>query len=670
MLKNMKLAVKTSIFMIIVLVIGFFLLWKVVDQTTSSIVGDNITNQMTDAVKSRAAIIDDYVKASEDYLIAFAQAQEVRDLLLDPTSEQKQKTAQEYTVSFANTKGNFEGLYIATYETEVLAHTVSSAIGTFNRAEGEGRTGFQNTTLAKRELTNGGILRSPSTGQMVIAMYYPVYENDNCLGFVGAAVVAGNLMDSLLSLSVEGLEDSEYVFLDVKKGTYLYNENPDLLCTETTDPGYMEILNTLRDDNATDVGMHAYVDEQGQEQMVIYRYLKNRGWVFALKDSKANVYRALDTVQKRTAYTCVAVGVIIIFLLVIILLGVGRQLNKIRTAIGKLGDMDLSAAEYLKAYAGQKDEVGVICDALTKTCSNLELYIGAVDTQLSAMAKGDYTTSMDVRFVGKFVDLEKSLRRIQGALRESFREINTVTSELVIGSNQVADSATQLANAAVNANQLILDIDSRVNDISEKVSDSAESASEAKQEMSEAIELVNSSQQKMKELTESLVKIENSASAIKEVSNNMEQIAKQTNILALNALVEASRAGELGKGFSVVANEIRQLAQESNESAANAFKLIHETLECVAEGSRIGEETLEYLDKVVSQTGKIDASIISIAEATMIEDENLCEVRNSLHTMSSTIETTAGMAEQSAAASNELDGQTNVLKENISRYRI
>ena len=82
------------------------------------------------------------------------------------------------------------------------------------------------------------------------------------------------------------------------------------------------------------------------------------------------------------------------------------------------------------------------------------------------------------------------------------------------------------------------------------------------------------------------------------------------------------------------------------------------------------QETLEYLDKVVSQTGKIDASIISIAEAAMIEDENLCEVRNSLHTMSSTIETTAGMAEQSAAASNELDGQTNVLKENISRYRI
>lgn len=670
MFKNMKLAVRTSIFMILVLVIGFLSLWKVVDQTTTSLVSNIITNQMTDAVKSRAAIIDDYVKSSEEYLIAFSQSAEVTNLLKNPTSAEYQKAAQDYTVAFAETKGIFEGLYIANYETQVLTHNVTSAIGIFNRKEGDARSGFQNTILAKKELKNGGILKSPSTGEMVIAMYYPVYENEKCLGFVGAAVYAGNLMDSLLSLNVEGLPDSEYVFLNVASGTYLYNQDPELLCTETEDKGYLEILDTLRQDNTIDVGMHTYRDENGNDKIVIYRNIPERGWVFALRDSQDNVYHSLKSVRSITGIVCIIVGLVSMLLLVFILSGVGRQLNLIRQSITRLGEMDLTASDTLKAYAGQKDEVGVICDAVTKTCKNLNLYIGAVDTQLSAMAQGDYTRTMNVKFAGKFTNLEESMNHIQAALRESFREINTVTSELVIGSNQVADSASQLANAAVNANQLVVDIDNNVNDISERVAESAESATIAKQQMAQTAELVNASQKKMGELSSAMEKIADSTAAIKEVSNNMEQIANQTNILALNALVEASRAGDSGKGFSVVANEIRVLAQQSNESAVNAFNLIRETLECVDEGMQLGEETAEYLRRVVEQTGIIDASIAAIAEAAKVQNDNLHEVRDRLHVMSSTIETTAGMAEQSAAASNELDGQTNVLKENISRYQV
>ena len=494
MFKNMKLAVKTSIFMILVLIIGFFTLWKVVDQTTSSLVGNNITNQMTDAVKSRATIIDDYVKSAEDYLVAFGQAEEVKNLLLNPDSEEYQSVAQDYTVAFAGTKDIFEGLYIASFETQVLTHTVPSAIGIFNKKEGDARSGFQQTILAKKQLTNGGILRSPSTGEMVISMYYPIFEHEKCIGFVGAAVYAQNLMDSLLSLNVQGLPDCEYAFLNVNTGTYLYNENPELLCTETTDKGYREILSALRQDTSIQDGFHTYTDEAGDEKIVIYHNFQERGWVFALKDSQANVYRSLQNVKRNTAIICAAVGILIIVFLVIILSVVGRQLNKIRQAISKLGEMDLTADEYLKAYAGQKDEIGVICDAVTKTCKNLDLYIGAVDTQLAYMAKGDYTQNMNVQFMGKFVNLEKSMKHIQEALRKSFREINTVTSELVIGSNQVADSASQLANAAVNANELVVEIDNHVNEISERVSESAESASVAKQEMKETIELVNSSQ--------------------------------------------------------------------------------------------------------------------------------------------------------------------------------
>ena len=89
--------------------------------------------------------------------------------------------------------------------------------------------------LAGPELTNLGIMKSPGTGSMIISMYYPLFEGKNCIGYVGAGVYASRLMDALLNLDIKGLPNSEYVFLNVENGTYLYHENEELLNTETTD---------------------------------------------------------------------------------------------------------------------------------------------------------------------------------------------------------------------------------------------------------------------------------------------------------------------------------------------------------------------------------------------------------------------------------------------------
>ena len=72
---------------------------------------------------------------------------------------------------------------------------------------------------------------------MIISMYYPLFEGENCIGYVGAGVYASRLMDSLLNLDIEGLPNSEYVFLNVESGTYLYHQDDTLLNTETTDSG-------------------------------------------------------------------------------------------------------------------------------------------------------------------------------------------------------------------------------------------------------------------------------------------------------------------------------------------------------------------------------------------------------------------------------------------------
>ena len=669
MLKNLKIATRTGILITLVLIIGFWGLWKSIDHQTSSLTEQSITNQMTDAVESRASIINNYVDMAEEYLIAFAQSDEVRNILKHPDSEEYLKRAQQYTVDFANVKGIFEGLYIASPETYVFTHTSESAIGIHTRKD-DSLKEFQQTILATKDLTNLGILKSPNTGNMCISMYYPIYDNETCIGFVGAAVLASELMQSLESLEVQGLPESEYIFLNVATGEYLYNEDEALLCTVTVDSGYLEILEHLRNNPDATTGVLNYTDDTGIEQVVLYRNIPNRNWVFALKDTHQNIYGALDDMKKSTAFSCIGIAIIIIIIIMLIVVSIGHQLNKIRASIELLGNMDLSADKTLQKYSKNKDEVGIICNAMQKTCNNLRRYIGEVDSQLSNMAKGNFQPQAQITFAGDFERLQKSLEKIQHALRHSFHDISTVTNELIIGSQSVEDTSINLANTANMANSLVNEIDSHVNEIAEQLSSSADFAMHAKGETEEAASLVTNSRAKMQELSDALLQIETSAKAIEQISNTLETISKQTNILALNALVEAGHAGDSGKGFSVVANEIRLLAEQSSAASVNAYELIAQTMESVEKGLILGQETSEYLEQMVSQTNTIGESVSQIADTTATQNDKLQGIRNRLYDMEHTVDTTAAMAQQSAAASTELDGQINSLKENIGQFQI
>lgn len=174
-LVNRKLATRIGIITTVITLAGMLLLWRTVSDRVSEIVKNDITNQMTDAVESRAAIINDYVASAEEYMTAFALGKEVHDLLMDPEDPELLAGVQKYTEDFAAVKGIFEGLYIATPETYVLTHTSQQAIGITTRS-GESLELFQNTILAQEQLTNSGIMKSPGTGSMILSMYYPIFE--------------------------------------------------------------------------------------------------------------------------------------------------------------------------------------------------------------------------------------------------------------------------------------------------------------------------------------------------------------------------------------------------------------------------------------------------------------------------------------------------------------
>lgn len=670
MLKNVKISIKTSILVAIVLTVGFVILAKSIDEKSCNLVNSQITNQMLDAVESRSQIIDDYVTEAERKMLIYSMDQSIVDILRTKGEDEAARNrAQKYTEQFAGACENMEGLYVSNLDTVVLAHNNKNVIGLQTRKD-DSLKEFQKQVYIENKLSNLGIIKSPSSGSMVISMYYPVFENQVCLGFVGAAVHADTLMESLEALRMNGIENCEYIFLNVKTGEYLYSQDESLLCTVTEEKGCVQLLETLRSNSTKTYGMFDYVDDLGIKQIIAYRYLPERDWVFALKDTSEHVYSSLVDIRKTSIVVSVVIGLVTLIILAYVLSRIGKKLTIISKSIEKLGNMDLTASQGISIMSGTKDEIGTICSAMEKTCDNLSFYIGEIGNQLRRMAHGDFQKKDEVAFEGEFRKLNQSMDEIQMALSQSFTQLRTVTNELVAGSQSVADTASRLATTANDSNILVREIDANINDISEQVSVSAQLAKHVKGESQQASELVMTSSNKMQDLSGAMSQISQATEALAGISNSLEKISKQTNILALNALVEAHRAGMEGRGFAVVADEIRVLAEQSREAAAHSDTIIQEIIERVKDGLKFGDETADYLQQMVNQTNTINESVSQIAQATSMQNEKLSTIRDRLHDIGKTVEVTAEMSQQSAAASIELDSQTKVLDENIGRYKV
>lgn len=669
---NRKLAVRIGIITTTLIFAGMTLLWFVVSSRVSSMVENNITNQMIDAVESRASVINDYVASAEEYMTAFALGSEVRELLADPDNAVLLKKGQQYTEDFAAVKGIFEGLYIGTPSTYILTHTSREAIGITTR-EGESLKMFQDTILANPELTNLGIMKSPGTGSMIISMYYPIFEGQDCIGYVGAGVYASRLMDALLDLDIEGLPNSEYVFLNVETGTYLYNSDENLLNTETTDPGYQEILRRIKEERDTQAGTYSYQDEKGVDQLVVYKYLEDRDWVFMVHDDAAEVYREVKTVRSTVGILCTVVAVVIILATLLILYREGRELMIMESAIRRLGNLELSADQNLAPFYGRKDEIGMIAQTIHHVCECLRKTIDDIGRILGEMADGNIAVDVEMNesyYVGDFRVLSESLKSIRNHLLDVMRDITDIAKQVNSGANDVSVGAQALSQGTMQQKLSITGLVSNVTDITEQIQNSAVRCGNASELVDRAIGYAAEADKKMEQLVAATKNIDESSTQIGSIVKTIEDIAFQTNILALNASVEAARAGEAGKGFSVVSGEVRSLASKSAEAAQNTDELISRSMQDAKMGTESTSLAISAVQIINECVQSIKTLMDEIAAASVQQSDMIVSVENRIKEVSKVIETNSYAAERSADISNKLSDQARTLNQLISRFRI
>ena len=249
-------------------------------------------------------------------------------------------------------------------------------------------------------------------------------------------------------------------------------------------------------------------------------------------------------------------------------------------------------------------------------------------------------------------------------------KVQNTAGEIQTGSSQIAAASQSLAQGSTQQASALEQISTSVTDIADKSRLNADRVDEVTRIVEEAESSLVDGNEKMHEMVIAMGEISDASVNIQKVIKVINDIAFNTNILALNAAVEASRAGEQGKGFEVVAEEVRNLAAHASEASNQIADLISDTIKKVSRGAELTQDTQEALQMISSSIEQIMGLSKEVSTVSREQAEMVSQIDKALNQVSSVISTNSAASEECAASSDELSNHAGELTEQLHRFRL
>lgn len=393
-------------------------------------------------------------------------------------------------------------------------------------------------------------------------------------------------------------------------------------------------------------GMEKYKGIEGKERFMIYEDIPNTpGWKYVVSMDTSEIMNSVSLIRWMTI---LFFGIIIVITLLITVVVSGYMTKEFKYAadiVSTMASGDFTTAISEKSLE-QKDEIGDLIRGIDEMQKSIKFMVkNVIDSSHGVTATAEEASSISEEMTSSAQNQSNSMNEMTKAMEEMARSI----SEVATGASKLADIVGHTSESGKIAN--------------EKASETVSISQKGKKDMEEITTVMSLIKESTSELSKSVVQAGESATEIRDIIKLIENIAMQTNLLALNASIEAARAGEAGRGFSVVANEIRTLAEDSAKATKSISELIGKVEEVI---QNVVDDTEENVEKINESALLIDSAGITfeqIFNAVQETDSIIHSILKDIDVVNGVAQDVASASQQQSASSEEIFATTENVNE-------
>lgn len=495
-----------------------------------------------------------------------------------------------------------------------------------------------------------------------ITMGIPVKENGETALYVMGAYKYDLLNDVISGIN---LGNTGMAYMVNREGVVTGHPNQSLALRQTSldelsggNKGAVERV-TTGETGATEYSF------AGEKMLVAFSPIRGTQWSLVIQIPKSDYSHFITGAMLVSILATLAGLTISILLILRFARSISHPVKCVTDRMVALSNGDLHT-EVLPVSTG--DELEVMTQTLDATLESVNRYISDIQQVLTRVADGDLRTGPQVDYKGDFVLIRGSLHTITQSMNETLLGFRSAANRLTAMAEQLSGQSARLLQASMDQNQSTEALVHEVTHVKERLADVTESTGQTRSQTEEISQRIQTANEQMRTLSSAMDDISANAQQITKIAKDIEDIAFQTNILSLNASVEAARAGAAGKGFAVVADEVKQLATKSAQAARSATEMVNNTKSIIQTGVALTADTAGSLRAISDVSAQISTISDQLTAAVQGQETALTVMEERIAAISAIADRNLQNAGETEQSSGSLAREAEALQSQVQKF--